>query len=101
MSTHINSHTSLHQVYQNLMAGMMAKDCKAFIRMPHSSQARFLNWLLPASSRQLRAQDCDTTVAGLERDTVMNAEEEEGVDSIFAKAEASLIWLPCLGFEDL
>ncbi|KAJ9077185.1 hypothetical protein DSO57_1019179 [Entomophthora muscae] len=57
------------------MAGMMAKDCKVFMHMPRSSQVRFLNQLLPASSWQLQAQDCDTTVAGLERDTIMNAEE--------------------------
>ncbi|KAJ9063171.1 hypothetical protein DSO57_1002904 [Entomophthora muscae] len=91
MSTHNGNHTSLHQVCQDLMVGMMTKDCKAFMCMLRSSWVRFLNQLLPANSHQLRAQDCNTTVAGLEHDTVTHAEEKEDADSIFAETEAPLV----------
>ncbi|KAJ9066588.1 hypothetical protein DSO57_1008226 [Entomophthora muscae] len=91
MSACNNSQPSLHQVYQDLMAGMTDKDCKAFMQMPHSSQVRFLNQLLPVNGCQLRAQDCNTTVAGSESGTVMHVEGEEEVDSIFAETEAPLI----------
>ncbi|KAJ9084120.1 hypothetical protein DSO57_1027592 [Entomophthora muscae] len=101
MSAGNNSQPSLHQVYQDLMAGMMDEDCKVFMQMPRSSWVRFLNQLLSVNSRQLRAQDCNTTVAGSERGTVTHFEKEEEVDSIFAETEAPLIRLPCLGFEDL
>ncbi|KAJ9052233.1 hypothetical protein DSO57_1036268 [Entomophthora muscae] len=83
------------------MASMTPKDFKAFMCMLRPSQVCFLNQLLPANSCQLWAQDCDTTVAGLECDTVTHAEEEEGFESIFAETEVPLIWLPCLGFEEL
>ncbi|KAJ9061938.1 hypothetical protein DSO57_1015762 [Entomophthora muscae] len=72
MSACNNNRTTLRQVYQNLMAGMTPGNLK----------------LLPADSHQLRAQDCDTTVAGLKHDTITHAEEEEGVDYIFVEAEA-------------
>ncbi|KAJ9053496.1 hypothetical protein DSO57_1023665 [Entomophthora muscae] len=85
MSAHNNSQPSLRQVYQDIMAGMTDEDCK----------------LHPVDSCQLRAQDCDTTVAGSERGTATHIEGEERVDSIFAEAEAPSIRLPCLGFEDL
>ncbi|KAJ9070828.1 hypothetical protein DSO57_1003293 [Entomophthora muscae] len=101
MSTCNNSQPSLHQVYQDLMAGMTDEDCKAFMWMPCSSWVRFLNQLLPVNSCQLQAHDCDTTVAGSERGTVTHVEGEEEVDSIFAETEAPLIRIPCLGFEDL
>ncbi|KAJ9078770.1 hypothetical protein DSO57_1003234 [Entomophthora muscae] len=101
MSAHNNSQASLHQVYQDLMAGMMDKDCKVFMKMTRSSWVQFLNQLLPVNSHQLRAQDCDTMVAGSERGTVTHIEGEEDIDSIFAETEAPLIRLPCLGFEDL
>ncbi|KAJ9073244.1 hypothetical protein DSO57_1018557 [Entomophthora muscae] len=101
MSACNTSQPSLLQVYQDLMAGMTDKDCKAFMQMPHSSWVRFLKQLLPVNSRQLRAQDCNTTVAGSECGTVTHVEGEEDVDSIFEETEASLIQLPCLGFEDL
>ncbi|KAJ9082453.1 hypothetical protein DSO57_1004374 [Entomophthora muscae] len=52
-------------------------------------------------SRQLQPQDCITTVAGLECDTVTHAEEEEGTDYIVAENEVTFLCLPCLGFEDL
>ncbi|KAJ9076444.1 hypothetical protein DSO57_1026111, partial [Entomophthora muscae] len=52
-------------------------------------------------SRQLRAQDCNTTVAGSERGTDTHIKGEDEVDSIFAETESPLIRLPCLGFEDL
>ncbi|KAJ9082474.1 hypothetical protein DSO57_1004041 [Entomophthora muscae] len=83
MSAHNSSQTSLCQVYQGLMAGMTDKDFKAFKQMPCSSWVCFLNQLLPASSRQLQAQDCNTTVAGSECGTVTHVEGEEEVDSIF------------------
>ncbi|KAJ9074819.1 hypothetical protein DSO57_1002663 [Entomophthora muscae] len=69
--------------------------------MPRSSWVRFLNQLLPVNSRQLRAQDFNTTVVGSERGTATHIEGEEEVDSIFAETEAPLIQLPCLGFKDL
>ncbi|KAJ9049490.1 hypothetical protein DSO57_1023839 [Entomophthora muscae] len=59
--------------------------------MPRSSQVCFLNQLLPANSRQLRAQECDTTVAGSESGTVTHVEGEENVDSIFVETEAPLV----------
>ncbi|KAJ9067033.1 hypothetical protein DSO57_1003736 [Entomophthora muscae] len=83
------------------MAGMTDEDCKAFMQMPCSSWVRFLNKLLPVSSRQLRAPDCNTTVAGSERGTDTHIKEEEEVDSIFAETEVPLIQLPCIGFKDL
>ncbi|KAJ9077378.1 hypothetical protein DSO57_1017175 [Entomophthora muscae] len=89
MSAHNNSQPSLRQVYQDLMAGMTDKDCKAFMQMPRSSWVQFLNQLLPVDSCQLRAQDCNTTVAGSECGTVTHVEGE--VDSIFADTEAPLI----------
>ncbi|KAJ9079660.1 hypothetical protein DSO57_1033108 [Entomophthora muscae] len=91
MSAHNNNHTTLHQVYQDLMAGMTPNNRKVFMCMPHLSQVCFLNQLLPVDSHQLWAQDCDTTVVGLEHDIVTDAEKEEGVDSIFAEAEGPLI----------
>ncbi|KAJ9067322.1 hypothetical protein DSO57_1000901 [Entomophthora muscae] len=75
MSACNNNHTTLRQVYQDLMAGKTPNNCKCLC-------------LLPANSCQLQAQDCDTTMAGLEHDTVTHAEEEEGVDSNFTEAEA-------------
>ncbi|KAJ9063301.1 hypothetical protein DSO57_1001738 [Entomophthora muscae] len=101
MSTPNNNQPSLRQVYQDLMAGMTDEDCKAFMRMPRSSWVRFLNQLLPVSSCQLRAQDCNTTVAGSEHGADMHVKGEGEIDSIFAETEAPLIQLPCLGFEDL
>ncbi|KAJ9074456.1 hypothetical protein DSO57_1006106 [Entomophthora muscae] len=91
MSNHNSNQTSLRQVYQGLMAGMMAKGCKVFMCMPCFSQVRFLNQLPPADSCQLWAQDCDTMVVGLERGIVTHVEGEEEVDSIFAATEAPLI----------
>ncbi|KAJ9090453.1 hypothetical protein DSO57_1002348 [Entomophthora muscae] len=61
------------------------------MQMLCSSQVRFLNQLLPVSSCQLRAQDCNTTVAGSERGTATHVEGEEEVGSIFAETEAPLI----------
>ncbi|KAJ9079807.1 hypothetical protein DSO57_1031737 [Entomophthora muscae] len=101
MSAPNNSQPSLRQVYQDLMAGMTDEDCKALMQMLRSSWVRFLNQLLPVSSCQLRAQDCNTTVAGSEHGTVTHAEGEEEFDSIFAETEAPLIRLPFLGFKDL
>ncbi|KAJ9064390.1 hypothetical protein DSO57_1031195 [Entomophthora muscae] len=88
MSAPNNNQPFLLQVYQDLMAGMTDEDCKAFS-------------LLPVSSRQLRAQDCNTTVSGSERSTDIHVKGEGEIDSIFAETEAPLIRLPCLGFEDL
>ncbi|KAJ9074516.1 hypothetical protein DSO57_1005538 [Entomophthora muscae] len=90
MSAPNNNQPSLHQVYQDLMAGMTDEDCKAFMQMPHSSWVCFLNQLLPVSSRQLRAQDCNTTVAGSERSADTHVKGEEEIDSIFAETEAPL-----------
>ncbi|KAJ9067028.1 hypothetical protein DSO57_1003733 [Entomophthora muscae] len=59
--------------------------------MPCSSWVRFLNQLLPANSRQLQAQDCDTTVAGSKRSTVTHVEGEEDNNSIFAETEVPLV----------
>ncbi|KAJ9090234.1 hypothetical protein DSO57_1004487 [Entomophthora muscae] len=101
MSAPNNNQPSLRQVYQDLMAGMMDEDCKAFMQMPRSSWVHFLNQLLPVSSHQLRAQDCDTTVAGSERGADMHVKGEGEIDSIFEETEAPLIQLPCLGFKDL
>ncbi|KAJ9080281.1 hypothetical protein DSO57_1026704 [Entomophthora muscae] len=101
MSAPNNNQPSLHQVYQDLMAGMTDEDCKAFMQMLRSSQVRFLNQLLPVSSCQLRAQDCNTTVAGSERSADTHVKGEGEIDSIFAETEAPLIQLPHLGFEDL
>ncbi|KAJ9055721.1 hypothetical protein DSO57_1001159 [Entomophthora muscae] len=101
MSAPNNNQPSLRQVYQDLMAGMTDEDCKAFMQMPRSSWVRFLNQLLPVSSCQLQAQDCNTTVAGSEHGTDKHVEGEEEIDFIFAETEAPLIQLPCLGFEDL
>ncbi|KAJ9057389.1 hypothetical protein DSO57_1023149 [Entomophthora muscae] len=101
MSAHNSIQNSLCQVYQDLMAGMTEEDCKVFMQMPHFSQVCFLNQLLPANNCQLRPQDCDTTVVGSEHGTVMPAKGEGEASSIFAEAEAPLIQLPCLGFEDL
>ncbi|KAJ9058217.1 hypothetical protein DSO57_1014653 [Entomophthora muscae] len=91
MSACNNSQTSLRQVYQDLMAGMMDKDCKAFMQMPHSSWVQFLNQILSVNSHQLRAQDCNTTVAGSERGTFTHVEGKEEGDSIFVETEAPLI----------
>ncbi|KAJ9081519.1 hypothetical protein DSO57_1013864 [Entomophthora muscae] len=82
---------SLRQVYQDLMAGMTDENCKAFMQMLHSSWVRFLNQLLPVSSCQLRAQDCDTTVAGSECDADTHVKGEGEIDSIFAETEVPLI----------
>ncbi|KAJ9071190.1 hypothetical protein DSO57_1039491 [Entomophthora muscae] len=101
MSVPNNNQPSLRQVYQDLMAGMTDEDCKAFMQMPRSSWVRFLNQILPVSSRQLRAQDCNTTEAGSERGADMHVKGEGEIDSIFAETEAPMIRLPCLGFEDL
>ncbi|KAJ9068801.1 hypothetical protein DSO57_1024991 [Entomophthora muscae] len=92
MSAHNSSQPSLRQVYQDLMAGMTDKDCKAFMKMPYSSWVWFLNQLLSANSCLLRAQDCDTMVAGSERGTVMHVEGGEEVDSIFAETENLQDW---------
>ncbi|KAJ9054538.1 hypothetical protein DSO57_1013411 [Entomophthora muscae] len=100
MSAPNNNQSSLCQVYQDLMAGMTDECCKAFMQM-RFSWVRFLNQLLPVSSCQLRAQDCDTTVAGSERGPDTHVKGEEEIDSIFAETEAPLIQLPCLGFKDL
>ncbi|KAJ9090458.1 hypothetical protein DSO57_1002353 [Entomophthora muscae] len=91
MSTCNSSQISLHQVYQGLMAGMMDKDCKAFMQMLRSSWVCFLNQLLPANSCQLQAQDCNTTVTGSERGTVTHVEGKEEVVKNFA-INAILIW---------
>ncbi|KAJ9075196.1 hypothetical protein DSO57_1038377 [Entomophthora muscae] len=40
-------------------------------------------------------------MAGSERNTATQTEEEEGADSIFVETEVPLICLPCLGFENL
>ncbi|KAJ9050026.1 hypothetical protein DSO57_1018459 [Entomophthora muscae] len=101
MSAPNNNQPSLRQVYQDLMAGMTDEDCKAFMQMLRSSWVCFLNKLLPVSSRQLRAQDCNTTVAGSERGADTHVKGNGEIDSIFAETEAPMIQLPCLGFEDL
>ncbi|KAJ9062629.1 hypothetical protein DSO57_1008649 [Entomophthora muscae] len=101
MSAHNNSQPSLRQVYQDLMAGMTDEDCKVFMQMPRSYWVRFLNQLLTVNSCQLRAQDCNTTVAGSERGTATHFEGEEEVGSIFLETEVPLIRFPCLGFENL
>ncbi|KAJ9073414.1 hypothetical protein DSO57_1016809 [Entomophthora muscae] len=59
--------------------------------MLSSSQVCFLDQLLPANSRQLRAQDCNTTVSGSECSTVTHVEGEEDADSIFAETEVLLV----------
>ncbi|KAJ9075701.1 hypothetical protein DSO57_1033406 [Entomophthora muscae] len=93
MSTHSNNCPSLHQVYQDLMVNMLPEDFKAFMCMLRSSQVCFLNQLLLTDSCQLQPQDCNTTVAGSEHDTVTHAEEEEeGTDSIFAETEDLQDW---------
>ncbi|KAJ9070939.1 hypothetical protein DSO57_1002564 [Entomophthora muscae] len=69
--------------------------------MPRSSQVQFLNQLLPVNSRQLQAQDCDTTVAGSECGTATHIKGEEEVDSFFAETDTPLIRLHCLVFKDL
>ncbi|KAJ9081051.1 hypothetical protein DSO57_1018672 [Entomophthora muscae] len=74
MGAQNNSQPSLHQVYQDLMAGMTDEDCKVFMQMLRSSWASFLNQLLPINSYQLRAQDCNTTVVGSERGTATYVE---------------------------
>ncbi|KAJ9071825.1 hypothetical protein DSO57_1033270 [Entomophthora muscae] len=101
MSAHNRNQTSLYQVYQGLMAGMTKEDCNVFMQMPRPSWVCFLNQLLPANNCQLWPQDCDTTVVGSEHGTVMPAKGEGEANSIFAKADAPLIQLPCLGFKDL
>ncbi|KAJ9073541.1 hypothetical protein DSO57_1015307 [Entomophthora muscae] len=85
------------------MADFKPENCKAFMCMLHSSWVRFLNQTLPGGSCQLRLQDCNTTVAGLEHGTVTHSEEEEEEDpnSIFSETEVPVLRLPCLGFEDL
>ncbi|KAJ9050702.1 hypothetical protein DSO57_1012033 [Entomophthora muscae] len=70
MSTPNSNQISLRQVYRGLMAGMSKEDCNTFMQMLCPSQVRFLNQLLPTNNCQLRPQDCDTTVAGSEHDTV-------------------------------
>ncbi|KAJ9065226.1 hypothetical protein DSO57_1021809 [Entomophthora muscae] len=90
MSTHNSNQISLRQVYQDLMVDMTAKDCKAFMCMLRSSWVCLLNQLLPENSCQLWAQDCDTTVAGLERSTVTHVEGEEDANSIFSETEVPL-----------
>ncbi|KAJ9067082.1 hypothetical protein DSO57_1002996 [Entomophthora muscae] len=101
MSAPNNNQPSLHQVYQDLMAGMTDEDCKEFIQILRSSWVFFLNQLLPVSSCQLRAQDCDTTVAGSERSTDTHVKGEGEIDSIFVETEVPMIQLPFLGFKDL
>ncbi|KAJ9080117.1 hypothetical protein DSO57_1028391 [Entomophthora muscae] len=101
MSAHNSNQTSLRQIYPDLMAGMTKEEYNAFMQMPRPSQVCFLNQLLPANNCQLRPQDCDTTVAGSEHGTVTPAKGDGEANSIFAEAEAPLIQLPCLGFEDL
>ncbi|KAJ9054174.1 hypothetical protein DSO57_1017478 [Entomophthora muscae] len=91
MSANNSNQTSLHQVYQDLMASMTAKDCKVFMCIPHFSRVCFLNQLLPENSHQLRPQDCDTTVVGSERSTVTHVEGEEDTDSIFAETKEPLV----------
>ncbi|KAJ9077032.1 hypothetical protein DSO57_1020551 [Entomophthora muscae] len=83
------------------MAIMMPEDCKAFMCMPRPSQVCSLNQLLPSTSCQLQARDCDTTMTGSESATITQAEEEEGVESIFFEAAMPLVCLSFLGFEDL
>ncbi|KAJ9082954.1 hypothetical protein DSO57_1039532 [Entomophthora muscae] len=73
------------------MAGITDEDCKAFMQMLRSSWIRFLNQLLPVISRQLQAQDCNTTVAGSERGTDTHVKGEEDIDYIFGETEAPLI----------
>ncbi|KAJ9065610.1 hypothetical protein DSO57_1017719 [Entomophthora muscae] len=85
MSAPNNNQPSLRQVYQDLMTGMTDEDCKAFMQMPHSSWVRVLNQLLPVSSCQLQAQDCNTTVAGSEHGTDTHVKGEEEIDSIFQR----------------
>ncbi|KAJ9064880.1 hypothetical protein DSO57_1025602 [Entomophthora muscae] len=80
---------------------MTKEDCNTFMQMPRPSQVCFLNQLLPTKDCQFWPQDCHTTVAGSEHGTVTPAEGEGEANSIFAEAEAPLIRLPCLGFEDL
>ncbi|KAJ9048124.1 hypothetical protein DSO57_1038157 [Entomophthora muscae] len=70
---------------------MTAEDCKVAMCMQRSSQVRFLNQLLPANSRQLWAQDCNTTVAGSECSTVIHVEGEEDADSIFSETKVLLV----------
>ncbi|KAJ9076848.1 hypothetical protein DSO57_1022447 [Entomophthora muscae] len=82
MSVCNNNCTTLRQVYQDLKAGMTPDNRKVFMCIPCLSRVRFLNQLLPANSRQLQTQDCNTTVAGSEHDTVTHA-EEEGVLTLF------------------
>ncbi|KAJ9078083.1 hypothetical protein DSO57_1010455 [Entomophthora muscae] len=101
MSAPNNNQPSLRQVYQDLMDVMTDEDCKAFMQMPHSSWVRFLNQLLPVSSRQLWTQDCNTTVAESERGADTHFKGEGEIDSIFAETEAPLIQLPHLGFENI
>ncbi|KAJ9087419.1 hypothetical protein DSO57_1033555 [Entomophthora muscae] len=72
------------------MADMTDEDCKAFMQMPHSSWVRFLNQLPLVNSHQLRAQNCNTKVAGSERGTATHVEGEEEVDS-FLETEVPLI----------
>ncbi|KAJ9059411.1 hypothetical protein DSO57_1002409 [Entomophthora muscae] len=87
MSAHNNSQPSLRQVYQDLMAGMTDEDFKAFMQMLRSSWVCFLNQLLPFNSCQLKAQNCNTTVAGSERGTATHVEGKEEIDSNFAETE--------------
>ncbi|KAJ9051088.1 hypothetical protein DSO57_1008053 [Entomophthora muscae] len=101
MSASNNNQPSLRQVYQDLMAGMKDEDYKAFMQMLRSSWVHFLNQLLSVSSCQLRAQDCNTMVAGSERSADMYVKEEGEIDSIFADTEVPFNQLPCLGFEYL
>ncbi|KAJ9056561.1 hypothetical protein DSO57_1031708 [Entomophthora muscae] len=101
MSAPNNNQPSLCQVYQDLIAGMTDEDHKAFMQMLRSSWVRFLNQLLPVSSRQLRAQDCNTTVAGSERSADTHIKGEGEIDSIFVETGAPLIRLPYFGFKDL
>ncbi|KAJ9050649.1 hypothetical protein DSO57_1012617 [Entomophthora muscae] len=96
MSAPNNNQPSLRQVYQDLMA-----ECKVFIQILCSSWVCFLNQLIPVSSCQLQAQDCNTTVAGSERGADTHVKGEEEIDSIFAETEAPLIQLPGLGFKVL
>ncbi|KAJ9063194.1 hypothetical protein DSO57_1002494 [Entomophthora muscae] len=91
MSAHNSNQTSLHQVYQGLMAGMTKEDCNMFMQMPRPSQVCFLNQLLPVNNYQLRPQDSDTTVVGSEHGTVTPAKGEGEANSIFAEADAPLI----------
>ncbi|KAJ9068286.1 hypothetical protein DSO57_1030218 [Entomophthora muscae] len=91
MSAPNNNQPSLRQVYQDLMAGMMDEDFKAFMQMLCSSRVCFLNQLLPVSSCQLRTQDCNTTVVGSERSADTHVKGEGEIDSIFAETEVPMI----------